>query len=58
MTMSLDGFVAGPHDGVEHLFGWHGNGPVTVPSHSPGVTFKVPEASGPHLRRVRPRACW
>lgn len=25
MSMSLDGFVADPNDGVEHLFGWYGN---------------------------------
>lgn len=23
---SLDGFVADPSDGVEHLFGWYANG--------------------------------
>lgn len=22
MSMSLDGFIADPDDGVEHLFGW------------------------------------
>lgn len=33
MSMSLDGFIADPHDGVEQLFGWYGNGdvPVTMP---------------------------
>ena len=23
MTMSLDGFIADPHDGVAELFGWY-----------------------------------
>jgi len=50
MTMSLDGFIADPHDGVEHLFGWYDNGPVTIPSRMDGLTFHVSEASAPHLR--------
>lgn len=32
LSMSLDGFVADPSDGVEHLFGWYSNGDVTVPT--------------------------
>lgn len=30
MSMSLDGFVVGPFDGVGHLFGWCFNGDVEV----------------------------
>lgn len=50
MTMSLDGFVADPHDGIEHLFVWFGNGEITVPSADPRWTYHVSEASARHLR--------
>jgi dihydrofolate reductase len=30
LSMSLDGFIADPDDGVQELFGWYANGPVTV----------------------------
>lgn len=52
MTMSLDGFIADPDDGVADLFGWYGNGPVEVPSRDPRWTFHVSEASATHLRRA------
>ena len=26
MTMSLDGFIADPKDGIDELFGWYGAG--------------------------------
>ncbi|MQA85582.1 MAG: deaminase [Streptosporangiales bacterium] len=48
--MSLDGFVAGPADEVEHLFGWYGNGDVAVPAPGSPVTFRTSEASAGHLR--------
>ena len=35
MTMSLDGFVADPSDGVQELFGWYDNGDVAVPTADP-----------------------
>jgi dihydrofolate reductase len=50
MSMSLDGFIADPSDGVEHLFGWYGNGPVEVPTADPRWTFHTSEASAAHLR--------
>jgi hypothetical protein len=50
MTMSLDGFVADPSDGVDELFGWYANGDVAVPSADPDRTFHVSEASAGHLR--------
>lgn len=51
MTMSLDGFVADPSDGVDHLFGWYGNGDVAVPAAGePPVTFRTSAASAGHLR--------
>ncbi len=50
MTMSLDGFIADPSDGVEQLFGWFDNGDVTTPSASPQWSFHTTEASALHLR--------
>jgi dihydrofolate reductase len=52
MSMSLDGFIADPSDGVEHLFGWYNNGPVTIPMPGAGGprSFQVSEASAGHVR--------
>jgi dihydrofolate reductase len=50
MSMSLDGFIADPADGVNELFGWYGNGNVVVPTADERWTFKVSEASARHLR--------
>ena len=44
MTMSLDGFIADPHDGVAELFGWYA-GTVTVPSADERWSFTVDERS-------------
>jgi dihydrofolate reductase len=50
MSMSLDGFVADPTDGVDELFSWYGNGDVEIPSANPHLTFHVSAASAEHLR--------
>ena len=39
MSMSLDGFVADPRDGVEDLFGWYANGSVETPPPTPASRF-------------------
>ena len=52
MSMSLDGFVADPNDGVEHLFGWYGNGAVVTPTANPGVTFRTSPASAHLLQGI------
>ncbi len=52
MTMSLDGFIADPQDGVAELFGWYEAGPVTVPSADERWSFKVDERSAQMLREV------
>jgi dihydrofolate reductase len=52
MSMSLDGFIADPKDGVEHLFGWYGNGPVETPTADPRWTFRTSEASAAKLRQA------
>lgn len=50
MTMSLDGYIADPHDQVGEIFDWYGAGDVAVPSANKGISFKVDEASAGMLR--------
>jgi dihydrofolate reductase len=49
LSMSLDGFIADPDDGVEEVFGWYGDGPVAVEDFS-GHTFRMSEPSAALLR--------
>jgi dihydrofolate reductase len=49
MSMSLDGFIADPQDGIEHLFGWFGNGDVETPVDE-RFTFKTTAASAERLQ--------
>lgn len=51
-SMSLDGFIADPSDGVEHLFGWYGNGEVTTPTADPRWSFHTSAASAALLRQA------
>jgi dihydrofolate reductase len=50
MSMSLDGFIADPADGIDHLFGWMGSGDVEVPTAVDWATFKVAPASAEYMR--------
>lgn len=52
MSMSLDGFIADPHDSVEYLFGWFGNGEVTTPTADPRWSFQTSAASATVLREA------
>ena len=52
MTMSLDGFIADPGDGVGELFGWYDAGPVRVPSADERWSFNVDDGSAQMLREV------
>jgi hypothetical protein len=54
MSMSLDGYVADPDDGVAEVFDWYFNsGDVEVHTGgSDAMTFKVSEPSAEHLRRL------
>ena len=45
MTMSLDGFIADPNDGIDELFGWYGAGEVTLPTKVEQFEFHVDQAS-------------
>ncbi|MEA2149339.1 MAG: hypothetical protein QOD69_1169 [Solirubrobacteraceae bacterium] len=49
LSMSLDGFVADPDDGVGELFGWYAGGPVSVDGGG-GRTFHMTETSAALLR--------
>lgn len=55
MSMSLDGYVAGPDDAVGEVFDWYFSGDVEVRTASPttGMTFRVSEASADHLRALQ-----
>lgn len=50
LSMSLDGFIATPTDGVDYIFDWYDNGPVAIQMPSGAMTVHVSEASAGHLR--------
>ncbi len=50
MSMSLDGFIADPSDGIDQLFGWMGNGEVEVPTAVEWATFRMTPASAEYMR--------
>lgn len=50
MSMSLDGFVAGPDDDVEHVFAWYNAGPVEVGTENPDLTVNLTEESADVFR--------
>ena len=60
LTMSLDGFIAGPNDGPEHplgeggmrLFDWYWSGDTEYVVPSGGMSFKVSAQSAEMLRGV------
>jgi dihydrofolate reductase len=52
MSVSLDGFIADPEDGVGPLFDWYDNGPVPFTFPGDGRAAHVTEASAGHLRRI------
>jgi dihydrofolate reductase len=52
MTMSVDGFIAEPDDGVGPLFEWYDNGTVEFTFPGDGRPTHVSEASAEHLRRI------
>lgn len=50
MTMSLDGYIAQPDDGIGELFEWYEAGEVAVDNPNETVRFAVDEASATVLR--------
>lgn len=55
MSMSLDGYVADPDDGVAEVFEWYFSGDVDVAtaSETTGMTFRVSPPSAAHLRSLQ-----
>jgi dihydrofolate reductase len=51
-TMSLDGFIAGPGDDVQHLFRWYASGDTDFPVAGTDMVFKISRASADRLREV------
>jgi hypothetical protein len=41
LSMSLDGFIAGPHDDVSQLFKWYFSGDTDIPVQGGRMTLKV-----------------
>ncbi|WP_116950239.1 dihydrofolate reductase family protein [Jiangella endophytica] len=52
MTMSLDGYIAQPDDGIGELFEWYEAGDVAVENPNETVRFAVDEASATVLREL------
>src|SRR5215217_125748 len=60
LTMSLDGFIAGPNDGPDHplgeggmrLFDWYSSGDTDFVAPSGGMTFKVSSQAAEMLHEV------
>ena len=52
MSVSLDGFVAGPHDEVDQVFRWYGSGDTEFPFPGSDLVFKVSHASAELLREA------
>ena len=50
MTMSLDGFIADPNDGIDERFGWYGAGEDIIPTKVEQFEFKVDDASAELLK--------
>jgi dihydrofolate reductase len=50
MSMSLDGFVAGPNDEVDAVFSWLTSGDVTIESDNPEIEYKVDETSADEIQ--------
>ncbi len=44
-TISLDGFIAGPNDEVERLFGWYSAGDTDFPVAGTDMVFTISRAS-------------
>lgn len=52
MSMSLDGFVAGPNGEVDRLFAWYFSGDTEVPFPGSDFVFKVSRASAKRLQEA------
>jgi dihydrofolate reductase len=50
MTMSIDGFIADPQDGIDEIFPWYDAGPIAVPTADERWSFHLDEASAALMR--------
>lgn len=50
-TLSLDGFIAGPNDEIDRLFGWYGQGDAAFALPGTDRPFRVWRASADYLRQ-------
>jgi dihydrofolate reductase len=50
-TMSLDGYIAGPNDEVDRLFGWYSSGDTVFQLANSPLQFKVSRASAELLQQ-------
>lgn len=50
MSMSLDGYIADPADGIDQLFGWMGSGDVETPTAVEWATFRTSAESAEYMR--------
>jgi len=55
MSMSLDGFVAGPNDEVDQLFKWYFSGDTDFPFPGSEMVFKVSRAGAELLKEEAER---
>ena len=57
MSMSLDGFIAGPNDRIDEVFAWFSSGEVEVPVPNQHVipAFRTDEATAAELRNTMDR---
>ena len=49
-TISLDGFIAGPNDEVDRIFGWYSSGDTDFPVQGSPMVFRLSSASAELLR--------
>lgn len=54
MSVSLDGFVAGPKGEVDKLFGWYERGDTEVPLPGTSMVFKVSRQSAEYIGETWP----
>jgi dihydrofolate reductase len=55
-SMSLDGFVALPDDGIGPLFGWHSSGEIVMRPPGYPLTMRLTEGSARHWQELTERA--
>lgn len=52
ISMSLDGFIAGPNDDVQQLFKWYFSGDVEIPVQNGRLSLKVSQTSAKLLQET------